>query len=36
MKNFSYVSADSLGGALAAIARTPGAKFLGGGTPSWI
>jgi xanthine dehydrogenase YagS FAD-binding subunit len=32
MKNFSYVSADSVGGALAAIARTPGAKFLGGGT----
>jgi len=32
MKNFSYVSADSVSGALAAIARTPGAKFLGGGT----
>src|SRR2546421_3871937 len=32
MKNFSYVSADYVGGALSAIARTPGAKFLAGGT----
>jgi xanthine dehydrogenase YagS FAD-binding subunit len=32
MKNFSYVSADCVGGALSAIARTPGAKFLAGGT----
>ena len=32
MKNFSYVNADSVGAALSTIARTPGAKFLGGGT----
>jgi len=32
MKNFSYVNADSVGAALSTIARTPSAKFLGGGT----
>jgi len=32
MKNFSYVNADSVGAALSTIARTPDAKFLGGGT----
>lgn len=32
MKNFSYVTADSVGAAVTTLADTPGAKFLGGGT----